>query len=183
MAATHYNSTSKGPVEIASMHHAHALNARDALARKADPARQDELDALNAHIASLEDEQTVEGRVHGRMMPDDASQHRPAGAQQSRRRPTPSRQSASTAKTSTWRPSHWLDGAEITSDAEAEAVTRLLNAARDAESAADAQRVEENRPFDLGKAAVQAKFAPLIGSTPSPARARWCGCRRPARRS
>jgi hypothetical protein len=60
---------------------------------------------------------------------------------------------------------HWLDGGEITSDAEAAAVKRLQDMAREAAQAADAARVEENEPFDLGKAAVQAKYAVLIGST------------------
>jgi hypothetical protein len=41
---THYNSASRGPVEIASMNYNHALNT---------------------HIAALEAEQEVEGQVHG----------------------------------------------------------------------------------------------------------------------
>lgn len=60
---------------------------------------------------------------------------------------------------------HWLDGAEITSDAEAEAVGRLLEMAREAFDAADAARIMENEPFDTGKAAVQEKYAPLIADT------------------
>jgi hypothetical protein len=60
---------------------------------------------------------------------------------------------------------HWLDGAAISNDAEAEAVTKLLEDARKAFDAADAQRVVENEPFDKGKAAVQEKYAPLIGKT------------------
>lgn len=60
---------------------------------------------------------------------------------------------------------HWLDGATITTDKEAEAVDRLLDMAREAFGTADAQRVKENEPFDKGKAAVQEKFAPLIADT------------------
>lgn len=60
---------------------------------------------------------------------------------------------------------HWLDGAPITTDAEAAGVEKLLDEARAAFDAADARRVEENEPFDTGKAAVQAKFAPLIADT------------------
>lgn len=62
---------------------------------------------------------------------------------------------------------HWLDGAAITSDAEAAAVDKLLEEARKAWKAADDARVEENEPFDLGKAAVQEKYAPLIAKTKS----------------
>lgn len=60
---------------------------------------------------------------------------------------------------------HWLDGAAITTEAEADAVSGLLDMARNAMKAADDQRVVENKPFDDGKAAVQAKYAPLIGNT------------------
>ena len=60
---------------------------------------------------------------------------------------------------------HWLDGAEVSSDGEAEAVERLLDEARKAWKAADDARVEENVPFDLGKAAVQERYAPLIAKT------------------
>lgn len=67
-AVTHYQSSSKGPVVIASMHYAHALNARDRLAREFgadDHPRRGELDALNAHIAGLEAEQAAEAQVNG----------------------------------------------------------------------------------------------------------------------
>ena len=62
---------------------------------------------------------------------------------------------------------HWLDGAAITTDAEAAAVDKLLDDARKAWKAADDARIEENVPFDLGKAAVQEKYAPLIAKTKS----------------
>jgi hypothetical protein len=53
--ATHYNSSSRGPVEIASMRYEHALNARDKLTReRADDGRDGEISALNSHIASIE---------------------------------------------------------------------------------------------------------------------------------
>lgn len=63
---THYQSSSRGPVEIASMNYNHALNARDKLARELgadDHPRRVELDALNSHIASLEAEQEAEQAV------------------------------------------------------------------------------------------------------------------------
>lgn len=66
MTATHYHSSSRGPVAIASMNYNHALNARDKLVREdKSGVRKAELDALNAHIASLEAEQEVEVQVHG----------------------------------------------------------------------------------------------------------------------
>ena len=60
---------------------------------------------------------------------------------------------------------NWLDGDPITTQAQADEVGRLLDMIREAEKAADEARKEENRPFDEGKAAVQAKYAPLIADT------------------
>ena len=61
----------------------------------------------------------------------------------------------------------WLDGAEIATQGQADDVARLLDMIREAEKAADEARKNENRVFDEGKAAVQAKYAPLIGNTKS----------------
>lgn len=56
----------------------------------------------------------------------------------------------------------WLTGAPITTDAQAIEVEQLLADAKEAAAAADAQRIVEAKPHDDAKAAVQAKFAPLI---------------------
>lgn len=60
---------------------------------------------------------------------------------------------------------NWLDGEPITTQAQADEVGRLLDMIRDAEKVADNARKDENKPFDDGKAAVQAKYAPLISDT------------------
>lgn len=54
--ATHYNSKSRGPVEIAAMNYNHLLNARDVLARSGDDGRLDELAAINSRIDVLDAE-------------------------------------------------------------------------------------------------------------------------------
>jgi hypothetical protein len=59
----------------------------------------------------------------------------------------------------------FLDGEPIATEGQADAVAELLDQIRQAEKTADEARKEENRPFDEGKAAVQAKFAPLISDT------------------
>lgn len=52
---THYNSGSRGPVEIASMNYNHLLNARDKLAREqTDGDRQSEVDAMTARLAEID---------------------------------------------------------------------------------------------------------------------------------
>lgn len=56
----------------------------------------------------------------------------------------------------------WLDGSEIASDAEEKAVDQLLDMARAAFKKADNARKVENEPFDKGKAAVQAKYKPVL---------------------
>lgn len=57
---------------------------------------------------------------------------------------------------------NWLDGGTVQSEAEAEAVAKLLDMARDAKKRADAERKAENKPFDEGKKEVQARFNPIL---------------------
>ncbi len=56
----------------------------------------------------------------------------------------------------------WLDGTKVENQAQADDVTRLLDMARNASKAADAQRKVEAKPFDDGKKKVQADWTPLI---------------------
>jgi hypothetical protein len=57
---------------------------------------------------------------------------------------------------------HHLDGAGVKSEAEAEAIAKLLDALRTAGKDADKARAEEKRPHDEAGKAVQAKWKPLI---------------------
>lgn len=66
---------------------------------------------------------------------------------------------------------HWLDGAAVSSQAEADAIALLLDMARKAEKAANELRVAEKKPHDDAAAAVQAKFKPLIDKTARVAKA------------
>lgn len=60
---------------------------------------------------------------------------------------------------------NWLDGDELINQDQADTVGSLKRKIEEAEKAADASRKRENEPFDTGKAAVQAKYAPLISNT------------------
>lgn len=60
---------------------------------------------------------------------------------------------------------NWCDGAKVESQEQADVVSRLIEDFRDAHTAADNARKAENEEFDKGKAAVQAKYAPLIADT------------------
>lgn len=60
---------------------------------------------------------------------------------------------------------NWADGEPIASEDQHEAVTRLYDDLSEAGKRADALRVEEVKPLDEAKAAIQAKFHPLIGDT------------------
>jgi hypothetical protein len=60
---------------------------------------------------------------------------------------------------------NWADGVVVENQAQADKVSQLIEDFRLAHDAADASRIEENTPFDQGKAAVQAKYAPLIADT------------------
>ena len=57
---------------------------------------------------------------------------------------------------------NFLDGAEIATDGEAEAVARLLDEIRKASKDADKARSDEKRPHDEAGKAVQAKWKPLL---------------------
>lgn len=57
---------------------------------------------------------------------------------------------------------NWLDGDPVATQGQADAIARLLDQAREARKAADELRKAEARPFDDGKAAVQAKFKPWL---------------------
>lgn len=60
---------------------------------------------------------------------------------------------------------NWADGEAISSQEIADAVTTIYDALHDAGKEAEALRVEEVKPLDEAKAAIQAKFHPLIGDT------------------
>lgn len=62
---------------------------------------------------------------------------------------------------------NFADGEPIESEEMHDAIKKLHDGLHDAGNRADAARIEENKPFDDGKAAVQAKYAPLIANTKS----------------
>lgn len=58
--------------------------------------------------------------------------------------------------------SNWLDGEGVENQGQADAVSKLLDEARKAKKAADEARKVEAKPFDDGKAEVQARYKPLL---------------------
>lgn len=56
----------------------------------------------------------------------------------------------------------FLDGTGVTTQAEADALAKLMDEGRKASKAADAARAEEKKPHDEAAKAVQAKWKPLI---------------------
>lgn len=59
----------------------------------------------------------------------------------------------------------FLDGSGVTTQAEADAVSKLMDEGRKASKAADTARADEKRPHDEAGKAVQAKYKPLIESS------------------
>lgn len=145
---THYMS-SKGPKPIAELPYPYLRNAAEKLRREGDPARAAELAAMDARLAEEEEAAPAPPPIGDNGPPlvktyaevkeeiDDLFEE---------------------AK-------NWLDGQPIETQGQADAVSKLLGMLRAAEKAADEARKLENIPFDTGKAAVQAKFAPLIADT------------------
>lgn len=62
---------------------------------------------------------------------------------------------------------NWLDGEPVSSQAHADAISKLIDDLRKAGKLADERRIAENKPFDDGKTEVQARYAPLISDTKS----------------
>lgn len=60
---------------------------------------------------------------------------------------------------------NWLDGSKVETESDAEAVSKLLDLFRKAAAEADDARKAEVKPYDEAKAAIQAKYAPLIADT------------------
>jgi hypothetical protein len=60
---------------------------------------------------------------------------------------------------------NWADGEAIASQEQADRVNDLKRQIQEAEALADKERKTENKPFDDGKAEVQARYAPLISNT------------------
>jgi len=56
----------------------------------------------------------------------------------------------------------WLDGEAIANQGQADDLNKLMSMIREAEKKAEALRKEEAKPFDDGKAEVQARYNPLI---------------------
>ena len=61
----------------------------------------------------------------------------------------------------------WLDGALVSDQATADDIANLLTLIREAEAFADATRIAEKKPLDEQIAAIQSRYAPLIGNTKS----------------
>jgi hypothetical protein len=57
---------------------------------------------------------------------------------------------------------NWLDGEPVSSQEQADAIQKLMREIQEAEKAADEARKVEAKPFDDGKAEVQARYNPLI---------------------
>lgn len=60
---------------------------------------------------------------------------------------------------------NWADGSPVENHAQADTIAKLRDMIRDAETLADERRKTENKPFDEGKAEVQARYADLIADT------------------
>ena len=56
----------------------------------------------------------------------------------------------------------WLDGEPVSSQAQADEIQKLMRLIQEAEKEADERRKIEAKPFDDGKAEVQARYNPLI---------------------
>lgn len=162
---THYDSQSKGRVLIAEMNPVWLANTAKILRNRGnDP---DTLAIMDARLAELA------------AMPDDAARiaatspkPAPIGDNKPPADPKPTLSPAERFPSIKVHiddlydeAKNWLDGTPIATQAQADEVSRLKGMLTEAHNLADKTRIEENEPFDTGKAAVQEKYAPLISDT------------------
>ena len=161
---THYNS-SKGPMPIAEMPLRYAANALNKL-RRDEPSRTEEIDALAAHVATLE------------TIVENVARHDAESAPIGHNSPPPDEAPSLTG----WEAvkanlddllveaANWADGVAIVNQAQADVVARLKQDLQAGANAADAARVEEKRPLDEQIDAIQSRYnayiAPLKNKVP-----------------
>lgn len=171
--ATHYNSSSKGPTLIAGMNYRHLENARDTLAKRNDPARAPELEAINTRIAALDvefAEQEANGGVAkpaftGAPAEEEAAPPGPREAVMGDNNPPePTQFEAFKTHLDDLRleAGNWLDGTPVESQAQADEVSRLMDEYRKAGGDADKARAAEKAPHLDASRQVDEKWRPLI---------------------
>lgn len=159
--ATHY-AGSKGPVEIASMPRTYAGNALAKLERD-EPHRADEIAALRAHVARL-DEAHLEAQATGGTEegPAPLGHNRPPEEDE----PSVNGQSFDALKAHAedllTEARNWADGVAIETDAQASEVARLIRALQKAGALLDEARVAEKKPLDDQIAEIQDRYNALI---------------------
>lgn len=147
--------SSKGPIEIGTMPLRYATNALAKL-RQNDPSRAAEIEALAAHVEA------------GGYVADAAkalvSDERAAIGHNGAPGATPLEAARELLSDIETEASAWFDGADIENDAQADEVSRIIDAARKATSKFEADRKLEKQPhLDAGRAVDEA-WKPLTAS-------------------
>lgn len=166
MTATHYQS-SRGPQLIATMPHPHLVNAHAKLVREGDPSRAAEIEAMAAQIAinDAEHAELADGRAEA-----DEPNPRVVIGDNGAPEATPFEAISAHADDLLIEVRNWADGAEITNQAQADEVARLLDDVQAAAKAADEARKVEVAPIDKIRDEIQGRYnayiAPEKNKTP-----------------
>ena len=159
--ATHY-AGSKGPVEIAAMPRTYAANALAKLEREG-PHRVEEIEALRAHVARLDEEyaesQATGGTEEG---PAPVGHNRPPEDEGMAVDGASFDALKAHAEDLLTEARNWADGAAIETDEQASEVARLIRSLQKAGSLLDDARVAEKSPLDVKIAEIQDRYNALI---------------------
>lgn len=159
---THYQG-SKGPVEIAKMAYPHLKSARDKLVREGfSTTRSAEIEAMSARLAELDAKGSPEPEATALEVPAEPDNPRIHLGANNPPEATPFEAVRVHIEDLLTEAHNWADGTVVETQAQADEASRLIDDLRKAAKTADELRVTENEVFDKGKAAVQAKYAPLI---------------------
>lgn len=173
MSATHYRS-SKGLKLIADLPYPYLCNALAKLERDGyNEDRDEEVAAMRSRKAELEAQQTDEHDARTDAQAEAAETPAPIGHNM----PPEPTEAAEPAAADPFgalqvhfddlytESKNWADGQAVENDAQAEEVDRLIQAWKDAITAAEKVRDEEIAPLTAKVAEVRERFYPLIGDT------------------
>jgi hypothetical protein len=144
--------SSKGMVEIDTMPYPYAKNALGKLERE-QPERKDEIEALRSHVEKLSKDfeaaaENPRVAIGDNGAPDDAAIEK----------------ARSLLSDIELEAQNWFDGADIENDAQADEVSRIIDASRKAAKQFDADRKVEKQPHMDAAKSVDDQWKPLISA-------------------
>lgn len=161
--------SSRGPIPVHTMPLPYAQNALKKLQReRKDASRDEEIEAIAAHVAKLQEEHLETGAVDPDppVVIEDLNPRAVMGGNNPPAELPDGFQAIEThANDLLLEARNFADGQKVENQAQADALAKLIDRLRQAERAADEQRKKEVAPLDEQRDAIQARYNVLIAPT------------------